>query len=111
MGELQGLQSRYREFRARGADVLAISTDSVEKNAEVAANVGLSYRVLSDPELHAVDAFGLRHAGAGIDGHDIARPATFVIDERGIIRWRNLTSDYRVRPRPDDVLAQVHGNS
>ena len=37
--------------------------------------------------------------------------STFVIDERGIIRWRNLTSDYRVRPRPDDVLAQIHGNS
>jgi len=111
MLELQGLQSRYGEFRGRGADILAISVDPVEENAKVAANLGLSYRVLSDPELQAIEAFGLRHAAAGIDGHDIARPATFVIDERGIVRWRNLTSDYRIRPRPDDVLAQIHGNS
>ena len=97
MAELQGLQSRVGEFRGRGADIIAISVDPVEQNADVATKLGLSYRVLSDPELHAIDAFGVRHAAAGIDGHDIARPATFVIDEQGIIRWRNLTADYRIR--------------
>lgn len=80
----------------------------MEKNAELAADLGLSYRLLSDPQLQAIDAYGLRHAGAGTDGQDIARPATFVIDEEGIIRWRNLTESYSQRPKADDVLAHVH---
>jgi len=101
---------RYEDFRKRGADVVAISADPVEKNAEIAADLGLSYRVLADPELHASDAYGVRHAGAGADGRDIARPATFVIDEQGVIRWRNLTPDYKIRPQPDEVLAQIHAD-
>lgn len=110
MTELQGLQSRYEDFHRRGAEVIAVSVDPVEKNAAVAADLELRYRVLADPELRAVDAYGLRHAGAGVDEHDIARPATFVIDEQGVIRWRNVTPDYSKRPTPDEVLSQVHGN-
>jgi peroxiredoxin len=55
--------------------------------------------------LHAIDAYGLRHAGAGPDGHDIAHPASVLIDRDGIVRWTFVTRNVRVRPTPDDVLA------
>ena len=106
MLELQGLQSRYDEFQKHGVTVLAISADPVETNAEVVKNLGLEFRVLSDPQLTAINAFGLRDPGSGEDGKDIARPATFIVDEHGVVCWRSLTSDYRIRPRADEVLAQ-----
>lgn len=27
----------------------------------------------------------------------------------GVVRWRDLTENYRVRPRPDDVLRAIDG--
>ena len=107
MSELQGLQSRIQAFRDLGANVVAISVDSVEQNAEMAKSRGFDYAILSDADHRAMRAFGLVHAGA-FQGEDIARPATFVID-RGAIRWRDLTSNYRVRPTADEVLEAVRG--
>ncbi len=76
------------------------------KNAEVAERLGLAFPILADPDLVAIDRYGLRHAG-GMPGADIARPATFVVDRNGIIRWRDLTANYRQRPHPGDVLRAI----
>jgi hypothetical protein len=51
----------------------------------------LDFPVLSDPELKAIDLYGVRHAGAGFgETADTARPAVYIIDRRGTIRYRNL---------------------
>jgi hypothetical protein len=39
-----------------------------------------------------------------LDGHDIARPAEFLVDRGGIVRWRNITGDIRIRARPEQIL-------
>jgi hypothetical protein len=44
------------------------------------------------------------HAGGGIEGEDIARPAEFLVDSSGIVRWVNLTENYWVRARPEQIL-------
>ena len=38
------------------------------------------------------------------NGHDIARPAEFLVDSSGIVRWRMLTENYWVRARPEQIL-------
>ena len=48
--------------------------------------------------------YDLLHRGAGSKGTDIARPAEFLIDSSGIIRWVNLTENIAVRARPEQVL-------
>jgi peroxiredoxin len=48
--------------------------------------------------------YDLLHAGAGIDGADIARPAEFLVDSSGTVRWVNLTENYWVRARPEQIL-------
>ena len=48
--------------------------------------------------------YDLVHAKAGINGEDIARPAEFLIDSSGTVRWLNLTENYWVRARPEQVL-------
>jgi len=47
------------------------------------------------------------HPKGGEGGHDIARPAEFLIDAKGAVRWVNLTEDLRVRARPEAVLQVV----
>jgi len=48
--------------------------------------------------------YDLLHRGAGPKGADIARPAEFLIDSTGTIRWVNLTENIAVRARPEQVL-------
>jgi peroxiredoxin len=48
------------------------------------------------------------HAKGGEEGKDIARPAEFLVDAAGTIRWVNLTDDIRVRARPESVLTALN---
>jgi len=48
--------------------------------------------------------YDLVHAKAGINGEDIARPAEFLIDKTGTVKWVNLTENYWVRATPEQVL-------
>ena len=106
MAELQGLQRKSAELAQYGAKVFGIVVDPVSKNAEVVQELGLSYSVLADPELRVIDAYDLRHQDGGPEG-TVARSATFVIDKDGVVRWRDLTESYRLRPSAEEVAAVV----
>jgi peroxiredoxin len=82
-----------------------VVTDTVEQNAKTVQELDLSFRIVADTERRVIDAYDLRHDEGGEGG--IAHPATFVIDREGIVRWRDLTDNYRLRPSPDEVLKQV----
>ena len=108
MSELQGLQSRIDEIREAGGEVVAISVDPPEVSLEeVVKTYGITFPVLSDARLEAIDAFGVRHAEGSIEGGDIARPANFVLDREGRITWREISQNWRMRVRPETVLEQL----
>jgi peroxiredoxin len=106
MWELQGLQLKQGEFTRRDTEVVAVVVDPVEQNAQVVRDLGLGYRIVADPSLTMIDAYGLRH-DQGPDEPPIARPATFLIDADGVVRWRDLTDNYRLRPRPEAILVAI----
>ncbi len=64
------------------------------------------YTFLSDEKFQLIDYFGVRHQGGGPKG-DIARSASFLIDQNGIVQWEFITDNYRVRPNPKQILAEV----
>jgi peroxiredoxin len=66
--------------------------------------MGYTFPFLSDPSAAVIRRYDLLHRKAGPKGEDIARPAEFLIDAGGVIRWRNLTEDAAVRVRPEQVL-------
>ena len=107
MSELQGLQLSSEEFRKRHCAVAGVVVDPPEANATLARQAGLTYPILADPALTAIDAYGLRHPGGGPDGRDIAHSASVLIDADGIIRWTSVTDNIRRRPTPATVLAAV----
>jgi len=63
---------------------------------------GYTFTFLSDPNLDAFRRCDLVHAGQGINGHDIARPADFLWIHP--VRWRMLTENYWVRATPQQIL-------
>ena len=71
---------------------------------DLCAKAGYTYTFLSDPGTQAIRRYDLLHKGEGVNGHDISRPAEFLVDKNGVVRWRNLTGDLRVRARPDELI-------
>lgn len=91
-------------FHEAGIRPVAISVDSPEVSQDLRQKAGYTFTFLSDPRAEAIRRYDLVHAGAGIDGQDIARPAEFIVDASGVVRWVNLTENYWVRARPEQIL-------
>jgi peroxiredoxin len=101
---LRSFERRLNEFHARGVEIVAVSVDSNQDSRTLCASQGYTFPFLSDPKAEAIRRYGVLHPRGGEDGRDIARPAEFLVDASGIIRWVNLTGNIRVRARPEVVL-------
>jgi peroxiredoxin len=101
---LRSFQRRLSDFDARGIRVAAISVDPKETSKRHCQKMGFTFPLLSDPQAGVIQRYDLLHAGGGPGGKDIARPAEFLIDSEGTIRWVNLTGNAAVRARPEQVL-------
>jgi len=87
-----------------GIRPVAISVDSPEESRNLCQKAGYTFSFLSDPKAEVIRRYDLVHVGAGENGQDIARPAEFLVDSSGTVRWVNLTENYWVRARPEQIL-------
>ena len=78
--------------------------DSPEESRDLCQKAGYTFTFLSDPKAEVIRRFDLIHQGAGINGQDIARPGEFLLDPSGTVRWVNLTENYWIRARPEQIL-------
>ena len=84
---------------------MAISVDTPERNRDMMLQkAGYTFTFLSDPKLEAIRRYDLVHAGQGEKGADVARPAEFLIDPSGTVRWRMMTENLFRRARPEEIL-------
>ena len=88
---------------------VAISVDTPDESKDLCRKAKYTYTFLSDPNAETISRYGLLHKGAGVNGHDIARPAELLLDSTGTVRWANYTEDFRVRARPEQILAAARG--
>ena len=85
--------------------MIAISVDSPSESEHLRQTVGYSFLFLCDEKLQVIRKWDLVHPHARhSDDADIARPAEFLLDTNGTVRWANLTESYLVRARPKQVL-------
>jgi len=104
---LRSFQKHLADFNARGIRVAGISTDAADITRQHCQKRGFTFAFLTDPKAEVVRRYGLLHQGGGPQGTDIARPAEFLIDPTGVIRWVNLTESVTVRARPEQVRRAV----
>ena len=101
---MRSIQKNLDQFSAAGIRPVAISVDTPEESRNLCRKAGYTFTFLSDPKLEAITRYDLVHKGQGENGRDISRPAEFLIDSSGVVRWRLLTENYWVRARPEQIL-------
>ncbi len=102
---MRGIEKDLQEFQSQGIRPVAISVDDPGVSADLCKKAGYTFTFLSDPKTEVIRRYNLLHAGGGPEGHDISRPAEFLVDPSGVVRWENFTEDFRVRPRAEQMLA------
>lgn len=101
---MRSIEKSLASFDQAGIRPVAISADTPEETRALVQQAGYTFTFLSDRNAEVIRRYDLVHAGAGEGGRDIARPAEFLVDGSGTVRWINLTENYWVRARPDDIL-------
>jgi len=94
------LAHTYQQFRDAGVALLMVSVDSPKRAAQLAAETGAPFPILSDVDDDVTVAYNLFASG-------IALPATVLIDTAGRVRWLYVGQNPADRPRPEMMLDQV----
>ncbi len=92
----------YEAFKAQNVAVIGVSKDSVASHVKFAQKYELPFTLLSDPELQAIQAYGVwqEKKMCGKTSMGVVR-TTFIIDEQGMIE--------KVMPKvkPDTNAAEI----
>ena len=90
-------------------EIVTVSVDDQEGMQlmidRVAAEDGMApdFIMLSDPDHAVIDRYGLFNENAP-PNRPLPHPATYVIDKDGVVRYRFVEVDYRMRPTNEDIL-------
>ena len=97
------------DSQREATEVLAVSIDShadsqklIQKLAEDGATK-VTFPLLEDQGHKAIDRYGLLNP----QGKGLPHPATYVIDKQGVVRWKFVEVDYKVRPTNAAILAAL----
>lgn len=106
--EMCSVRDHWSDYQATGAEVVGISTDSVDSHGKFAEKYELPLRLLSDVEGKVRDLYGAKSILPGRTGR-----AEFVIDPAGKLRYKKIRPIGLFRPSDEDVIAAINaaGNS
>ena len=98
--EYRGIQQHLVDFTAMGVRPVVISIDPPDVSRTLSREAGYTFTFLSDPSLGVIRRYDVANGAE-------ARPAEFLLDSTGTVRWRNLTPSVFVRARPGQMLEAV----
>jgi peroxiredoxin len=107
-----------------GTTLFALTPELPDNSLKTSEKLNLNFQVLTDRGLAVSDQFGLSFTLApetaekynkmfdltaynGTTDNRLPVPATYVIDQQGVIRWAYVNPDYTQRAAPEDMLAAV----
>lgn len=100
--QLCSVRDSWESYTETGAEVVGISTDSVESHRKFAEHHGLPLRLLSDPSAQVCKLYGASSWRPGK-----AARAVVVIDAGGIVRYYKVEALSLFRPRERDILQAI----
>jgi peroxiredoxin len=120
---LSTIQDSLKFINEKGATVVAISPEKPEYLGEMSAKTGAEFRLLYDEYYKISDAYDVTFSpkkselfmynlvmGAKLkkahadDSQRLPIPATYIIDEKGLIVWRQLNPDHKKRASVNDIV-------
>ena len=66
----------------------------------------IEFQLLADPDNAVIDRYGVYNPDDS-QRRVIPHPTTLVIDKQGVVRWKFIEIDHRIRPTNEDILAAV----
>ena len=100
--QMCSVRDNWEQYQETGAEVVGISTDSVESHKKFAERHSLPLRLLSDPGGRVAGLFG---AKSWLPGR--AARTVVVIDADGRVRHNRAEFLSLFRPKDDEVLAAI----
>lgn len=100
--QMCSVRDRWEDYAATGAEVVGLSTNTVDSHKSFAEHHNLPLRLLADVEGKVADAYGARSLIPG----KVAR-SVFVIDANGVIRHRDVRPLGLFRPKDDDIIKAI----
>jgi thioredoxin-dependent peroxiredoxin len=100
--QMCSVRDRWDDYVATGAEVVGISTDSVESHRKFADHHELPLRLLSDADGEVSKLYGARSLIPG----KVAR-SVFVIDGKGIVRHSDVRPLGLFKPKDDETIAAI----
>ncbi len=123
--EFKALHDKLPEIRALGATLVGISPETLAVSQQTVRDHALEFDVLSDEGNRVAREYGLLMvvdeairphylqwgidvpAANGDETFELPVPATYVIDQSGVIRAAHVDKDYTKRMEPADIVAAL----
>lgn len=101
--QLCSVRDRWDDYLATGAEVVGISTDSVESHQKFSEHHQLPLRLLSDQNGEVSKLYNARSLIPG----KVAR-SVFVIDPKGVLRHADVRPLGLFRPKDDETIKAIN---
>ncbi|MBB1281380.1 peroxiredoxin-like family protein [Pseudoalteromonas sp. SR41-1] len=127
--ELKALNDYLPQFKTQSAQLIAISPQLPDETLSTAQKNDLEFDVLCDVSNKVAEQFGLLftlderiqalYTQFGIDfehyygdkSFKLPLPATYVINQKGVITYAFLSEDYTLRAEPIDVMTALESEN
>jgi len=107
--QLKSLKDVQASLAQRGYGLAALSYDPPEVLAGFAAKTGIGYTLLSDEKSAMIDAFGLRDPAYAPSSYayGVPKASILLVDAKGVLRWKSVATDYKIRADNATILRAV----
>lgn len=100
--QMCSVRDRWEDYVATGAEVVGISTDTVESHHQFSEHYKLPFRLLADPDERVTKLYGVRSWLPRRSAR-----AVIVIDAHGVVRHRQVQALSLFRPKDSQVLGAI----
>lgn len=100
--QLCSVRDHWSDYRATGAEVVGISTDSVDSHKDFAAKNELPLKLLADTDRKVSSAYDMKSWLPGRSARGVV-----VIDKNGKIAYHKAQALSLFKPADEDVLAAI----
>lgn len=97
------MRDRYSEFQSRGVELIAIAPDTLEHARAYFETHEMPFRCLPDPAREVYRKYDVKSALVSLG----QRPAVFIIDAKGIVRYAHIGWQQWEIPSVDQTLLEL----
>ena len=106
--EMCALRDSIAQMEELDAQVLGISVNDPFSNRAFHEENVLNFPVLSDYMREVIRKYGvLKEDFAGLKGYTAAKRSVFILDSKGIIRYKWVSEDPQVEPNYEEIRKQL----